>query len=69
MNCINVGFISIGWKLGAKGGDLELLVDFRQEDEKVNPRPSVNSWSTPTSEGRRVKDEVPGMKHKRIPEI
>ena len=56
-------------KLGAKGGILELLLDFRQKDEKSTRGPSVNSWSTPTLEGQRVKDEVPGMKHKRIPEI
>ena len=55
--------------IGSKGGNLEFFRDFRQKDKKSTRGPSVNSWSTSTLEGQRVKGEVPGMKHKRIPEV
>ena len=37
-----------------KGRILELLVDFRQKDEKSTRGPKVNSWSTLTLERQRV---------------
>ena len=52
--CTLVGKSSIGTILGAKWCILELLVDFRQKDEKSTRGPKVNSWSTPTLERQRV---------------
>ena len=67
--CTIVGFTSIRWISGAKGRVLELLVDFRQKDEKSTRGPKSQLVVNPDLRASTSQHGGPKVSRKRIPEV